>query len=253
MRGKLDQIRVSAVAFSTEYDVIILAETRLNDGVYDSEIELGSFIIFRDDRSSSVGGSRGGGVLIVVKKSIRGMTFDTLDTSLLSSNQLFVILPDPKTIIGAIYIPPASNISLYQDHVMHVEDIMNIFFNYNLILIGDYNLPEVTWSLTANGALHVFEKETSALTRLCAPVLVNSFTYLNLSQFNCITNSKDNILDLCFSNCFCAISLSKDILSNIDEFHPILNVSTLPSNNAYIESSFSPLNFDWIRYDFMQF
>ena len=54
MRGKLDQIRISAAALSTEYDVIILTETWLNDGIYDSEIELGPFIIYRDDRSNLI-------------------------------------------------------------------------------------------------------------------------------------------------------------------------------------------------------
>ena len=39
MRGKLDQIRISAEAFTDNYDIIILTGTWLNEEIYDSEID----------------------------------------------------------------------------------------------------------------------------------------------------------------------------------------------------------------------
>ena len=58
-------------------------------------------------------------------------------------NQLFVILPDLKLIIGTVYIPPASSIYIYQEHIIHVEDIKNFFgsqsyFNGRLQSTSDY-------------------------------------------------------------------------------------------------------------------
>ena len=44
MRGKLNQIKISAATFSEDYDIIILTETWL-DEIYDSEIDLGRFTI----------------------------------------------------------------------------------------------------------------------------------------------------------------------------------------------------------------
>ena len=134
---------------------------------------------------------------------------------ILSFNQLFVILPDLKTIIGTVYIRPTSSISLYQEHIMHVKDLKNIFLDHNLVLTGDYNLPSISWNTSTT---------LTKLPKSCASVLVGSFKDLCLSQFNYISNSKNNILDFCFSNLFCNISISNDILSNKDELHLILNI-----------------------------
>ena len=173
MRGKLDQNRISAATFTDNYDIIILTETWLNEEIYDSEIDLGPFIIYRDDRSNSVS-SRGGGVLIAVKKSFRCKTFDMIENNP-SFNQLFIILPDIKTIIGTVYIPPNSDISLYDDHIMHTEDIKNVFLDHDIVLIGDYNLPAISWNITSTNTLHVFDDKATGLNKSCASVLVDSF------------------------------------------------------------------------------
>ena len=149
IRGKLNQIKVSAATFSADYGIIVLTETRLNEAIYDSEIELGAFILYRDERSDLIS-SRGGGVLIAMRRSIKSKIPHTLDNSLISFNQLFIVLPDLKTVIGTVYIPPSSGISLYQEHLMHVEDIKNTFLDHNLVLVGDFNLPGISWSSTTS-------------------------------------------------------------------------------------------------------
>ena len=134
---------------------------------------------------------------------------------------------------------------------MHVEDIRNSFLDHNLILLGDYKLPAVTWHPLKDFASPNFEENSTTLTRSCTSALVNNFISMGLKQFNFIKNSRDNMLDLCFSCLPCSVSLSHDILSKMDEFHPILNIATTYfSDNANLDSSFSPLGYDWDRYNF---
>ena len=50
-----------------QYDIIVLTETWLVDEMRDSELNLTNYNIFRSDRCPLVA-SRGGGVLIAIKK-----------------------------------------------------------------------------------------------------------------------------------------------------------------------------------------
>ena len=250
MRCKLDQVRLSAATFALNYDVIILTETWINNSVHDSEIDIGPYIIYRDDRSETVS-SRGGGILIAINKSLLSKSFHSFENDLLSFNQLFVILPELKIIIGSVYLPPASDISLYHEHVMHVEDILSSYLDHDVFLMGDYNLPGISWKMSSSVATHSVEERSTSSTRYSAALLTDSFNSLGLSQFNLFTNSKGNILDLCFSNLNSKIILSNDILSKIDEFHPVLNISLNCANSTrHTPPSFNSLKSEWVSYNF---
>ena len=195
--------------------------------------------------------SRGGGVLIAIKKSLHGKTLPSVYDDLYSFDQQFVILPTHKIIIGSIYIPPASNISSFQEHIMHVEDIRNTFLDHQMILMGDYNLPRVIWSASTSGASHRFGVDCAPSSATCAAALIDNFASLGLYQHNLFSNSKGNILDLCFCSVNASVNLSNDILSKIDEFHPVLSVSLPLTLCADLASgSFSSLSARWDRYNF---
>ena len=250
MRGKLDQIRLSAATLSLDYDIIVLTETWLNCDVHDLEIELGPYIIFRDDRSEAIG-SRGGGVLIAVHKSLLGKPLHLLDNGLFSFNQLYVILPEIKIIIGSTYIPPSSDILSYQEHIMHVEDISNTYLDHHLIIVGDYNLPGISWNLTGPVLSHCFEERTISSTRTCATTMIDTFNLLGLNQYNPHPNLKNNTLDLCFSNLNVTVNLSNDLLSIVDVFHPVLNISfDITNNSRHTSPSYYPMKSQWDRLNF---
>ena len=60
MSTKLDKFQQDISTFSTDYDVIIVTETWLKEDIH----------IFRKDRKLSKHVTRGGGILVAVKKSL---------------------------------------------------------------------------------------------------------------------------------------------------------------------------------------
>ena len=68
MGTKLVDFQNEVSAFSTSYDILIITETWLKSEVEDAELGLDSFHVFRKDRTLNKDISRGGGVLVAVRK-----------------------------------------------------------------------------------------------------------------------------------------------------------------------------------------
>lgn len=69
VRGLLTKIPFLRNALSNvNYDFICLSETWLNTNVFDVELGFINYNIYRNDRNLSFGKTRGGGVLIAIKK-----------------------------------------------------------------------------------------------------------------------------------------------------------------------------------------
>lgn len=111
--------------------------------------------------------------------------------------QLYVKLSIGSLIllIGAVYIPPQSDINVYNSHTDTVNNLLIQYCNSKIILLGDYNLPGLQWSVVDN----IIVPFSLRFTNLKINVLAN-FSYLNLQQFNIIKNRKNSILDLILSN-----------------------------------------------------
>jgi hypothetical protein len=107
------------------YDIIVLSETWLRHGVNNCELGLlPNYNIFRCDRCSVFNNlTRGGDVLIAVKNK-----FDCCRFLIRNNNieQLFVklFLDSTILIIGAVYFPPNSNGSIYNDHTDTVHSLL---------------------------------------------------------------------------------------------------------------------------------
>ena len=70
MGTKLADFQNKISTFSTSYDILIITETWLKSEIEDAELGLESFYIFRKDRKLNTDISRGGGVLVVVRKNL---------------------------------------------------------------------------------------------------------------------------------------------------------------------------------------
>ena len=102
LRTKFDKLRLLSVAF--DYEIIILVETWLHTGIFDEELSMIHFFIFRSsqsDRSENMGG----GVLIGVRIEIRSRLIQTHGCG---TQELYVecLFHNVSWILGAIYIPP---------------------------------------------------------------------------------------------------------------------------------------------------
>lgn len=112
----------------------------------DSELNFpAQFAVFRKDRATS----RGGGVIIAVKKEFQpsAIVYDsTLELTWVTARLAHV-----PCVIGACYRPPDSGpefIDLLSDSL---ESISNKYPNSVVILGGDFNYPGIDWSASTVG------------------------------------------------------------------------------------------------------
>ena len=191
----------------------------------DSELNLPAYNIFRSDRSPLYK-SRGGGVLIAISKELKCEQIKVSDTSSIEIDQIFIriLLPNSELVLGAFYVPPSSDLSCYEDHVNSLQECKLEFPNSNYIIIGDYNLPYSDWILKDN--LCSFYPRNNIPSYLLENInyVVNSMNSLNLYQRNSFRNYCNNVLDLCFSNCDCNISLVLEEFINPDIAHPVIDL-----------------------------
>lgn len=220
------------------YDVIVLTETWLNCNLSEDEIKFDNYNVFRCDRSPSTSSkSEGGGVLIAVHKRLNSGRVDC-DCNL---EQLFVSISclTKELIVGVVYIPPRSDVTVYNMHCASVEEILGGRADCSVAIFGDYNLPNVCWSNDEFGV--TVDSPPSHPARLVA----ESFAYLGLSQLNTVPNDRGVFLDLLFSN---VISLTTeraiDLLSRNSIHHTaFISQFTTVVEETYVNYSFSTPNF----------
>jgi len=122
------------------YDIIIITETWLSDNVNNAELGLcPHYTIFRCDVTT-----RGGGVLIAVKNQFSCRRLPILENSV---EQLFIQISEKSLflVIGADYIPPASDVNVYDIHFNAIDVLLNNNCHSKFLIFGDYNLPNINW------------------------------------------------------------------------------------------------------------
>lgn len=148
-RTKLNLLKFSIP--SSTHDNIIFTETWLNNTIFDNELGFTQHNIFRCDRTEITSPhSRGGGVLIAIKKTFYSKL---LNIDALNVEQVFVkvIVGDLLIIFCAVYFPPNSDLQLYLNHLSVLESIDSSFPNCKLIICGDYNTPSLSWESDKHG------------------------------------------------------------------------------------------------------
>ena len=223
LRTKLDTLCNSLLSSSVSYDVIIFVETWLNSAISNVELGLSNYAVFRCDRSSATSRNmRGGGVLIAVKKSIPACP---INVSCPDIEQLFVrvrLHVNKYLTLGATYIPPASQSTIYASHVDTIMEVFHKFSEDSFALFGDYNLPHAVWY--NDSGLACFRKPGISTNESNAiDLLLGCAGYCNLSQVNTVFNDSDVMLDLIFAT---GASVTSDRVIDAlilpDAYHPPL-------------------------------
>ena len=130
--------------YSSNFSIICLTETWLSDHVYNNEILPSDFVLYRKDRAS-----RGGGVLVAVKKSLSSSVFSSpleleVVTVKLGSKQ--------ECILCCVYVPPNSSETYLSSLLTYLTDLQFSF--KRCIFVGDFNFPDIDWlSLTGSSPL----------------------------------------------------------------------------------------------------
>lgn len=184
LRSKLNQLAQSISYSTNACDVIALTETWLSNDLGDSELSLTGYTVFRCDRSHKTSGYlRGGGVLIAVRSTLKCNRIVLQEENI---EQVFVLLElaGRTVIIAAVYLPPSSNIDLFERHCKTVHDVIMTYPRANVYLLGDYNLPQVKWP-TDDAQFHYIPQLS---TRAKHDIICNFFYPHSLHQKN-LTNS----------------------------------------------------------------
>lgn len=191
LRTKLDDLHFNST-FSN-YDILALTETWLIPSISDAELGCDSFTIYRRDRFSHSESTRsGGGILVAVSSAYISHIIPLPATDV---EQLAVFISAPyKIILVCSYVTPASHSDVYIQHLNNIRCITERYSNIPICYLGDFNLPDVEWSLSADSPDEAPFISCSAKSRL----ICNDIISLGLAQTNHLKNILGRTLDLIF-------------------------------------------------------
>jgi hypothetical protein len=111
-----------------------------------SELGLSGYNISRCDRNQNINNrSRGGGVLLAINNKFHSRLL-SLPISPVEHIIVIIKIKNSYIIIGNVYFPPHTDISIYN---AHFDIINNLLLSFpcakNILLVGDYNLPKLQW------------------------------------------------------------------------------------------------------------
>ena len=196
------------------YDVVMFVESWLQPEFLDSEFNIKNFNTFRRDRDPlNTGHERGGGIFIAVRNAFKANVI-VLDD--LGIEHLFVqvMAGNRRIIFGAAYIPPSSDAELYDRHCSQLLSLCEKYPNDELVMVGDYNVPDAVWSTIGDTLVVECRPNSPAL------ILAEHYNYLNLFQVNKTPNRFGTFLDLVFvRDVSITVHEALDPLSNIVDRH----------------------------------
>lgn len=216
------------------YDVVVFTETWLVDGISDSELFDGRYVVWRRDRDyGRTSQTRGGGVLIAVRNDLTVVERYDWRTSAediwisivlkrsrpaVSYNINICCLYLCKENVGNSYLTQLQNFHHKLNYVVSTSPLDTF------LIVGDFNFGgDVEWhnSIDAIG-LHPVNVSVQ-----CILEFFDTINMCNLTQFNSERNSNNRLLDLVFSNGVVKVNECSDPLAvPVDSHHKplIINV-----------------------------
>lgn len=163
-----------------------------------------------------------------------------------SVEHLFVLVKFPNNdqiVIGNCYIPPASPISCYENNIRAIEYVISkVSDNTRFILVGDYNLPNVRIASDYNGLNYVGNHTDQS------ELIVNKFSFFGFYQLNSFCNKYGSQLDLIFTyDNTLSVELGDIHLVPMDEYHPILYLSSFVNKNGIVSISLLIERFNYMK------
>ena len=144
MNNKIDEIK--AVMHIQKPDILALTETWTNDDIGNDVLRVDGYeIVNRQDRNDTERG-RGGGIIIYAKKDIDIMMEDT-NTNFNQCATVKIKSRGEDVRLHVIYRSPNSARSNDEDLCEWVRGMRG-----QNVLIGDFNFPDIDWSMGTAGA-----------------------------------------------------------------------------------------------------
>ncbi|XP_055632454.1 uncharacterized protein LOC129772945 [Toxorhynchites rutilus septentrionalis] len=182
------------------YDIVVLTETWLDSRTLSHQMFGEDYEVFRCDRNADNSRkARGGGVLVVVNSRLEARAVDNQKWICLEQMWTAITLGDRTLFLCALYIPPdrIREHELFETHCQSVFSVLETAkATDEVILMGDFNLPRISWKKSCNGFLYPDLGYSTIHPN--ASFLLDDYSLATLSQINYVANQNDRSLDLCF-------------------------------------------------------
>lgn len=247
LRTKLKDFYLATLQES--YDIVLINESWLNDSIANSEFFSPNFNVYRKDRDPILSGKKdGGGIIIAVRCTLNSLVKEEWSCDgIVEDLWVQIVLDSGKKLnICCTYVPPHASQYNLQSHLDRVSEIVLENVDDLFLVIGDYNAPDIRWTLD-----NIKNCYLPNPTKSDSELLVDSYNLLNLKQFNGVTNTNNVVLDLCFSNLDdIIIRSSSTSFVNEDSNHPALELFIKTPNLKFSKKlSYKTFQFKKANYD----
>lgn len=178
-----------------DYDLVVITETWLCDGILDAELCGNKYNVIRRDR-----GSLGGGIMLLFSPQLQVRVrseWERQDLQCLWVTVSARCLGSSRDLHAIVNIPPNSQVSSrIQIFLEFMSMVGNLSRGAHFIIVGDFNLPCISW---VSGESKVLKKGLVEVQSMASD-LIALFSFLDLSQYNMVPNKYNNILDLFLSD-----------------------------------------------------
>ncbi|CAH0723443.1 unnamed protein product, partial [Brenthis ino] len=205
-------------------------QTWLLPGIFNEELFDTRYDVYRTDRDyQRFNLSMGDGTLIAVRREINidlrniPQIPDINDANITILNiNLRTGAVQKSLIVVCCYFPQNCNQSDSQLKLFeYVSDLRLDFPLYNIIVMGDFNIKDATWSLQNSDSGFKLENISE---NILTYQLSTFMSFTDLQQYNCVLNNNNRLLDLVLSDLKCLVSRTLPLSEPEDGHHPPLLV-----------------------------
>ena len=185
-------IEEQIIAESKFIPFIVLTETHLQEKIYDAEVQIKNYDLYRSDRILR----KCGGTAIYMHNSIPVDNIETFSDSVCES--IMIYNKNLNLAIISVYRPPKgdSNLNIHKSFtnlLSTIETFLSKLENANIVVLGDFNLPSIVW--------HNESIRSEKPDKKCAEIMLQFMDKQLLTQHVLENTRKDkNILDLILTN-----------------------------------------------------
>jgi len=182
------------------YDVIALTESWLDDRTTSNQAFGSGYEVFRCDRCRrNSRKTTGGGVLVAVRRELKARLLQTDHGVNVEQVWVAIKLVDHTLFFCVVYLPPdrTRDLVLISSHTDSVASVSSLASPRDeIVVLGDYNLPDLKWSVSSNGYLYADPAHSAFhIGSIC---LLDNYSTALLKQTNNVVNENGRLLDLCF-------------------------------------------------------
>ena len=159
-------------------DILCLTETHLSHEIYDAEIFIENFTIFRGDRNDN---RDKGGSIIYVHNNITCSRLDSFDPN--DSLAVLIDISDIQIVVACVYRSPSIS---YNDNIKMIDKFRSfkalISSGTEIVVVGDFNLPNVVWDSGSVMAPHSTKNKELIIQKKFIDVFQDTGLYWQLND-----------------------------------------------------------------------